>query len=294
MTWNLWWRFGPWEQRQPAIVSELRDVDADVVLLQEVYAVPATDSSTQFDEVEDQAVRLADLLGFELARTVDSEGGAHRFGNAILSRWPIRSSETVQLPNPDGLPGHRSALLAEIDTPRGLQLVVCTHLEWRYDQSATRSRQLALICDRVKQWVDRQSEAADKSKPALPPILGGDLNAVPDSDEIRRLTGLAPPHVDGLIFTDAWAATNHELGHTWTRMNSNSPDAQWPNRRLDYLLVAWPRQRPQMNPLTTRLGGVLVHDGVVPSDHYSVIATLDDRPPVTPVNAQAQTAMKNE
>ena len=37
MTWNLWWRFGNWEQRQRAIVDTIREADPDVVCLQEVW-----------------------------------------------------------------------------------------------------------------------------------------------------------------------------------------------------------------------------------------------------------------
>jgi endonuclease/exonuclease/phosphatase family metal-dependent hydrolase len=37
MTWNIWWRFGPrWRDRQPALLETLRQVDPDVVALQEV------------------------------------------------------------------------------------------------------------------------------------------------------------------------------------------------------------------------------------------------------------------
>jgi endonuclease/exonuclease/phosphatase family metal-dependent hydrolase len=37
MTWNIWWRFGPrWRGRQPALLETLRQVDPDVVALQEV------------------------------------------------------------------------------------------------------------------------------------------------------------------------------------------------------------------------------------------------------------------
>jgi cation transport ATPase len=31
MTWNVWWRFGPWERRQAAIAATLEALDADVV-----------------------------------------------------------------------------------------------------------------------------------------------------------------------------------------------------------------------------------------------------------------------
>ena len=51
LTWNLWWHFGPWEARQPAILETLRRVDADVVCLQEVW------------EHVDGANQAADLAG---------------------------------------------------------------------------------------------------------------------------------------------------------------------------------------------------------------------------------------
>ena len=33
MTWNLWWRFGPFGQRLPAIIDTMRQIDADVLCL---------------------------------------------------------------------------------------------------------------------------------------------------------------------------------------------------------------------------------------------------------------------
>ena len=65
-TWNLWWKFGPWEERQTPIGDELAELDADVVCIQEVWA---TDDG-------DQAVILAERLGCEVARTVDADGRA--------------------------------------------------------------------------------------------------------------------------------------------------------------------------------------------------------------------------
>ena len=96
-TWNLWWRFGPWESCQPSIVETMRRVDADVWCLQEVYAMR---------DGEDQAELLADALGgyhvahasrFDLAEFEQS------IGNAVLSRWPITDHEMRPLPAPDGL-----------------------------------------------------------------------------------------------------------------------------------------------------------------------------------------------
>src|SRR5215211_7883893 len=53
-TWNVWGRLGPWEGRWPAIVDELRALDADVIALQETWR----------DEQRTQAHLLADELGY--------------------------------------------------------------------------------------------------------------------------------------------------------------------------------------------------------------------------------------
>jgi endonuclease/exonuclease/phosphatase family metal-dependent hydrolase len=37
-SWNLWWRFGPWERRRDAIAAVLADARPDVIGLQEVWA----------------------------------------------------------------------------------------------------------------------------------------------------------------------------------------------------------------------------------------------------------------
>lgn len=37
LNWNIWWRFGPWEERAEAIASTLAEIDADVITLQEVW-----------------------------------------------------------------------------------------------------------------------------------------------------------------------------------------------------------------------------------------------------------------
>ena len=38
MTWNLWWRFGPWARRRQAILTALHAWQPDAVGLQEVWA----------------------------------------------------------------------------------------------------------------------------------------------------------------------------------------------------------------------------------------------------------------
>jgi len=274
-TWNLWWQFGPWEARQGPVIAELLAVDSDVCCLQEVWSEP---------DGQDQAENLAAATGFHMARTRSSDGSAHRFGNALLSRWPILESFTLDLPTGGADTGFRSALFAKIDVSQSAQpwWVISTHLDWRYTASALREEQLEAIVKKAAEL--RAQAAADLPNGMVPVVLAGDLNATAETDEIRRLTGLADPYVPGLVFTDSWAAVGEGPGHTWTRSNPNSPDAEWPRRRLDHVLVAWPRVKPTGNALEARLFGTEPRatssgDSVVPSDHYGVVVLLDQRRP---------------
>jgi endonuclease/exonuclease/phosphatase family metal-dependent hydrolase len=259
LTWNLWGRFGPWEQRLPAIAAVLASTGADVVCLQEVWGVEGGD---------DQAEVLARPLGMEVAaRTPARFRNGLTFGNAILSRHPAHDGSSHTLVAGDGNPGHRTLLRAVVRTSAGPVPVYCTHLAYRFDESALRQRQLAQVATIV---ADHRGDP-DVDHPA---VLCGDLNAVPTSDEIRMLTGEAPPTVAGLTFTDAWAVVGNGPGWTWDADNPHQSDAYWPRRRLDYVLVSWPRPRPLGNPLRAALVGTDAVDGVVPSDHYGVVVDL--------------------
>jgi endonuclease/exonuclease/phosphatase family metal-dependent hydrolase len=66
MTWNIWWRFGPrWRQRQPALIETLRNLDPDVVALQEVWR---SDETTQRGSIESLAHSLAGVCRLEMAK----------------------------------------------------------------------------------------------------------------------------------------------------------------------------------------------------------------------------------
>ncbi|HKA04131.1 MAG TPA: endonuclease/exonuclease/phosphatase family protein [Acidimicrobiales bacterium] len=261
LTWNVWGRNGAWEARQGAIAAVLRGEAPDVVCLQEAW-VTADGSSV--------AGALAGVLGFQFvdAEHHDQPGREVYMGNAVLSRWPIRHAETLWLPRLDGGLPYRTLLSVELDAPSGPVTVHCTHLDWQYDASAARVVQVQAVMRAV-------GARRDSAPPGHPPVLAGDLNAVPDSDEVRMLTGRSAGPVPGLIFQDAWeVAGDSGLGITWSDDNDLCVDPAWPRRRLDYVLVAWPRPRPLGNPLSCRVVGVEPVDGVQPSDHYGVAADL--------------------
>lgn len=256
LTWNLWWRFGPWEERRGAIESVLREQDADVLFLQEVRVS------------DGQAEELAAALG--LAASVTTSGW--EMGNAILSRWPLSGQETVALPAGPDQPSHRRALHAVVESPWGPWPVVCTHLAHRFDESAVRLAQVDVLADLVGEIRDRHQ---------LPVLLGGDFNAVPDSDEIRRLTGRTAVRRTDLVFADMWELQGSGSGHTWSGSNPYLSDANWPNRRIDYLFVTWPRPKPAGHPRRVWLAGTEPVAGVQPSDHFAVVADI-----ATPTDTQ--------
>lgn len=256
MTWNVWWRFGPWEERAPSIAATVRRVDPDVLCLQEVWGL---DDGTSFASV------LADELGFHHVYASRLDWDGVRFGNAVLSRWPILRSEERPLPARGDAEEHRTVVLAEVDGPRGPVQVFCTHLNWRLDHSAVRQEQVHAICSFV-------AEARPRT---YPPILCGDMNADPVSDEIRMLTGRAAVPVEKLLFHDAWeVAGDGGPGFTWSNDNPYAVLDLEPSRRIDYVFSGWPKAGGAGHVTSCEVVGLEPVDGVVGSDHLAVVAEL--------------------
>ena len=78
--------------------------------------------------------------------------------------------------------------------------------------------------------------------------------------------------------SDAWEQVGEGPGWTWRRENPHVTDSAWPNRRLDYVLVSWPRPKPVGNSSIARLVGTepVDVDGepVWASDHAGVVVDL--------------------
>jgi endonuclease/exonuclease/phosphatase family metal-dependent hydrolase len=160
-------------------------------------------------------------------------------------------------------------LFVTVIAPFGTVVVASTHLDHQFDASASRQAQTAALAGYT-------AERRGDPDSAFPVVVAGDLNAVPDSDEIRSLTGRSIPPVAGLIFTDAWeVAGDGKPGHTWTA-SEHQPHTAWPGRRLDYVLVSWPRPKPLGNPQRCALigTGAVGDPPIQPSDHFGVVADL--------------------
>lgn len=194
-TWNTLWRFGDWQPRQPVLLAELIEQNADVVLLQETW--PA------------QARELADGLGL----SVLGFSGGHfdqklskvptdaEFGNAILAR----SGEIVvdQALSAPGDPAPRRLLAAEVEGRH----FATSHLTHMAEAGENRAAQLRRI-------VALMGEAIGSGAPF---VFGGDCNLTPDTDE----HGVA---VD-LGLRDLWSEL-HPGDHGPTMVPDN-PEISW-------------------------------------------------------------------
>jgi endonuclease/exonuclease/phosphatase family metal-dependent hydrolase len=256
LTWNLWWRFGPWEERLPAIVETARRLDPDIACFQEVWVGDGTSS----------AHVIADALGFETAVHARMEVDGVGWGNAVISRWPITRVDAAPLPAaPTGGDEERLVVLAVVDAPKDPVQVYSTHLNWRHDHSAVRQDQVRELCRFVAAQRPRE----------YPPVLCGDFNAEPTSDEIRMLTGQAAVPEPGLVFRDAWTACGgDDPGCTWADANPYAKVEHEQQRRIDYVFTGWRRNDGRGAPTSCRVVGDEPIDGVWPSDHFGVLATL--------------------
>jgi endonuclease/exonuclease/phosphatase family metal-dependent hydrolase len=127
------------------------------------------------------------------------------WGNAILSRYPIRDIQLYPMPNNDVVRPMRGFIVATIEVGAQPLRVMVTHLHHVGDDSPLRVAQVQTL---LGLWA---------SRPAT--IVLGDLNARPASIEMALMRSA------GLI--DSFAETGQAEGFTFGSIN--------PDRRIDYI-----------------------------------------------------------
>jgi len=256
-TLNIWNRQGPWAQRLPLIRAGLAALDADAVGLQEVMG---------FTGLPSQAHEIADGTGWNVHYAPAWDlGGGLTMGNAIVSRHPLLDPQILPLPSPPGV-DTRTVAFARVDCAHGPMPVFVTHLTWQLHLGTARRAQVRMLVDHV---------AAKAPIDGPPPVLLGDFNADPDSDEMRFLRGLTTIDGTSVYFADCWSATaSPEPGWTYDRANPYALRAREPSRRIDYAYVRGPGRHLCGEPLNARLVLTEAVDGNYPSDHYGVVAEI--------------------
>jgi endonuclease/exonuclease/phosphatase family metal-dependent hydrolase len=253
-TLNIWSRFGPWEERLVALREGLRTLAPDVIGMQEVLR----------HDGFDQARLVSEGLGYEIAWGLASENHGFPVGNAILSKWPIVRSETIPLPN-GGTDESRSIVFAEIDAPFGRLPMFCTHLNWKLHEGHVRQLQVRALAEAVANRAPIR---------AFCPVVVGDFNAEPDSDEIRFMRGLTGLGGRCVYFADSFGVAGSGAGTTFSKRNPFAEPLREPERRIDYVFVRGPDDAGRGEPREAEVCFDQSFAGVFPSDHFGVVATI--------------------
>jgi endonuclease/exonuclease/phosphatase family metal-dependent hydrolase len=281
VTLNLWGNEPPLDRRLALAARQLRELAVDVVCLQEVRPLDGKSGRTT-------AEVLAGELGMaaHYAVAVSWEDGVHvklpagQEGLAVIAK-DIVDARVLPLPEPR-IADARVLLSAQVATAGGPIWVHTTHLHYRLDDGVAREQQVLAV--------DAAIRGFGRDITSAPQILCGDMNATPDSDEMRFLRGLTTLDGRRTHFQDAWLRLHREpfpgegpsQGITWSSENAltralRSLDI---DRRIDYVYVTSRKKdgRGTVHDcrvvLTEREGA----DGICASDHYGVFAEIQVAP----------------
>jgi endonuclease/exonuclease/phosphatase family metal-dependent hydrolase len=272
VTLNIGSLFEPrWDLRRVELVRWLRDLDADIVCLQEVW-----ESDTHPNTAEWIVEQFPNghwhwvFGGPEL--TTHARPEPVRFGSAILSRWPIERRELYPLPiDRRGGVSDVYAMPLELLYARTQGIdVYSTHLAPVPHQGYHRIAQVQFIDDIITRY--------HQTNDPIGPILCGDFNAEADSDEIRFLGGLATIDGKSTYYQEAWRATAQEsLGITADpRVNPTASYLNVPPKRIDYIFAGdafFHEQGAGLVMHVERCFDVAL-TGVYASDHFGLMAEI--------------------
>ena len=263
LTLNVWNRMGPYDRRRERIREWLRMLDPDVIGFQELL----------LGEGFDQLGSLVDDLGYATAYAAATRVGQADFGNGVASRWPISDTEIVPLPAV-GNDETRCALATTIDAPFGELSFTCTHLNWKLHDGLSREHQVVALAELVLRR---------RPRGGFPPVVVGDFNAEPDSNEIRFMRGLGSLQGRSAMFYDAWSvAGDGGPGYTWSNRNRFAAVGLEPDRRIDYVFAGYPVRMADDHGVGKIEACRVVCDdevdGIWPSDHFGLYAEFRTDP----------------
>ncbi len=157
--------------------AALADLDADIILLQEV----TQNSKGSGREDQPELLRQALQMNGYYVVSYEMEGGTA--GPMVLSRYPIRDGCAINMPN-----GHHLGTAATIHVNGRAIRVYSIHLSSTYKLSPIHIWQ---SCAGRRREARRVAEVIDKDLAAsIPVILGGDLNASPHTRPYNAFSSL--------------------------------------------------------------------------------------------------------
>lgn len=204
------------------IARQVSNAGVEILILNEV------DFDASWSRSIDQAAEIARRAGFGYVveqRNIDVTlpFRTFRFGNAILSRYPVASAAAVYFPPLSKwealVAGNHDGLVAEVLTPIGRVSVLAVHLEYR-------SEAVRLECARII-----EARAEERSHPM---IAVGDFNSIPGFARKHREYA-APPDtaMDLLLRSGAFSVSKAAVDwNQYVTFPSASPD-----RAIDWILT---------------------------------------------------------
>ncbi len=229
-----------------AIAQQLHEARVDVVVLNEI------DFSAAWSDHLNQAAYLATHAGYPYVaeqRNLDVSFPFYtfRFGNAILSQYPVRDVQFLDFPpysrREDRFAGNHDGLFVRLDTPFGPVGILAAHLEYR-------SEAVRVQC--VRQIIEWSQSIA------FPIIAAGDFNSTPNG-----FPGAQRTHSGH----NAMTVLLQEGGFTYApQISSNVEFFTFPSEQPE-MIIDWVLGKGAVT---------IVESTVVPSalsDHFMVTAT---------------------
>lgn len=279
VTLNLWGIQPPLERRLALAVRQLRALAPDAICLQEVRPLDGRSGRTTADAIAGELGMAA-----HYAVAVEWADGEHacmpagQEGLAVIAR---RILDARALPLPEPRPADARILLsAQLDTAGGPIWVHTTHLHYRLDDGLARERQVVAIDEAIR--------GLGRGNTDPPQLLCGDMNATPDSDEMRFLRGLTTLSGRRTHFQDAWLRLHREpepgdgpaQGITWSSENCQTRPLRSLDidRRIDHVYVT-SRKKDGRGTVHACRVVLTERDGdgdaaICASDHYGVLAEI--------------------
>jgi len=251
LTLNLWNINGPLDARLSALRSGVRQLQPDVICLQEVSIHP------QLRRVESEII--AEQCGFtHHAYSSSGHWGKREEGLAILSRHPLIGSARVALPEIRGDMA-RQALICELEVETRSLIVANTHLAFPLPMRRERSSQAAVAVAALKDYRNRSSASSV--------ILCGDFNDVPDSPAIRTILDSDTALVDAFAFFHP-----QSQGHTFSLRNHYVDAPPEEEGRIDYIFAGGELELDSSEIVFDGRNGL-----EIVSDHFGVLCSLQLR-----------------
>jgi len=258
MTMNAYGPGNPdWTRRHRLLGDTIRELDPDVIALQEVPL-----------DIEGDLGRILGR-GYHMSSFSRADGGV---GGTVATRWPHRFLAEVDLHVSDRarhtLPWC-SAVLVEIDTPVGTVVVAHHKPSWPFPFEHEREQQAVLVARSLEDHIGSRDAHA---------VVLGDFDATPDSASLSFWRGRRPVDGFSVCYQDVWEyAHPGDPGYTFELTNPlvrEGEVATAVTRKIDYILVRSLLHGPTLEAAHCQRVLDRPVNGVWASDHFGVLADL--------------------